>query len=69
MIHLCSASPPIPKPFSGLWFGPATNPSSDMEIQKRSLDMSCLRLGAGGSDWAARAIIVTRNGHVPLCAM
>jgi hypothetical protein len=30
--------PPIPRGLSTLWLGPATNPSSDIEILKRSLD-------------------------------
>src|SRR5689334_15146318 len=30
--------PPIPSGFSTLWPGPATKPSSDIEILKRSLD-------------------------------
>jgi hypothetical protein len=30
--------PPIPSGLSTLWLGPATNPSSDIEILKRSLD-------------------------------
>jgi hypothetical protein len=34
--------PPIPRGLSTLWLGPATNPSSDIEILKRSLDTSCL---------------------------
>src|SRR5258706_1983050 len=32
--------PPIPSGFSRLWLGPATNPSSDIEIFRRSFDMS-----------------------------
>jgi hypothetical protein len=34
--------PPIPSGFSTLWLGPATKPPSDIEILKRSLDMSHL---------------------------
>jgi hypothetical protein len=32
--------PPTPSGLSVLWSGPATKPSSDMEILKRNLDMS-----------------------------
>jgi hypothetical protein len=34
------AHAPIPREFSPLCLGPATNPSSDMEIFKRDFDMS-----------------------------
>jgi len=34
--------PPIPRGLSTLWLGPAANPSSDIEILKRSLDTSYL---------------------------
>jgi hypothetical protein len=38
--HWCRRMPPIPRGFSTLWLGPATNPSSDIAIFKRSLDIS-----------------------------
>ena len=39
--------PPIPRGLSTLWLGPATKPSSDIEILKRSFDMSgSLALGS-----------------------
>jgi hypothetical protein len=28
----CSRSPPSPSGFSSLWFGPATNPSAEIEM-------------------------------------
>jgi hypothetical protein len=37
--------PPTPSGSSTLWLGPATNPSSDIEIRKRSLDTVSLPLG------------------------
>src|SRR4030095_6968676 len=37
--QLKSASPPSPRPFSGLSFGPATKPSSDIVILKTTLSM------------------------------
>jgi len=40
--YSCSRWPPIPSGWSTLWLGPATNPSSDIEIAKRSLDTSYL---------------------------
>src|SRR5262249_28080932 len=36
--HSCRRIPPIPIGSSTLWLGPATKPSSDIEILKRSLD-------------------------------
>src|SRR5919204_2206713 len=33
----CSRSPPSPSGFSWLWFGPATNPSSEIEMSHLSL--------------------------------
>ena len=36
--HSCSRIPPIPSGLSTLWPGPATKPSSDIEILKRTLD-------------------------------
>ncbi len=36
--HSCRRMPPMPSGLSRLWLGPATNPSSDIEILKRSLD-------------------------------
>jgi hypothetical protein len=46
--------PPIPSGFSTLWRGPATKPSNDIEILKRSFDKCYLALKftwrlAGGS--------------------
>src|SRR6478735_5039665 len=38
--HSCSRMPPIPSGLSTLCSGPATNPSSDIEIFMRSLDMA-----------------------------
>ena len=40
--HSCRRMPPIPSGLSTLWSGPATKPSSDIEILKRSLDMPYL---------------------------
>jgi hypothetical protein len=34
--HSCICSPPMPSGSSRLWPGPATNPSSDIEIHSRS---------------------------------
>src|SRR5919108_1421273 len=31
-IQSCSPSPPSPSGFSSLWFGPATNPSAEIEM-------------------------------------
>jgi hypothetical protein len=36
--HSCSFMPPTPSGFATLWLGPATKPSSDIEIVKRNLD-------------------------------
>src|SRR2546428_11456909 len=38
--HSCRRIPPIPSGLSTLWLGPATKPSSDIEILKRSFDTS-----------------------------
>src|SRR5215218_10169701 len=40
--HSCSRMPPMPSGFSTLCFGPATKPSSDIEILKRRRDTSAL---------------------------
>ena len=52
--HSCSRVPPIPRGFSTLWLGPATKPSSDIDILTRSLDTAFLpqRLLAFGTHYA-----------------
>src|SRR6185295_9009561 len=47
--HSCRRIPPIPSGLSTLWRGPATNPSSDIEILKRSLAKGYLALTVVGS--------------------
>ena len=39
-IHSCSPIPPTPSGFSSLWSGPATKPSSDIEMWNRSLPIA-----------------------------
>ena len=40
--HSCNFIPPSPSGFSLLWFGPATKPSSDIEMCNLSLDTAPL---------------------------
>src|SRR2546427_9351384 len=45
--HSCRRMPPTPIGFFTLWLGPATKPSRDIEILKRSFDTSVLRARRG----------------------
>lgn len=45
-VFAASSSPPMPSGFSTLWSGPATKPSSDMEILKRRLGMEMPPVGS-----------------------
>src|SRR5215210_1666053 len=51
MAHSCSRSPPSPSGFSSLWFGPATNPSAEIEMWHLSLLIVSVVVAAGaGAD-------------------
>src|SRR5712691_4557415 len=56
--HSWRRMPPIPRGLSTLWRGPATKPSSDIEIWKRSLDTWYLALKQAP---AARHLSIARK--------
>src|SRR3954469_4490327 len=56
--HSCNRMPPTPSGFSMLCFGPVTNPSSDMEIFRRSRDISVLFIDRIAHEVAVRRELV-----------
>src|SRR3954468_3100695 len=56
--HSCSRMPPMPSGFSTLCFGPATNPSSDIEIFRRRRDTLVLLVDRIAHEVAMRRELV-----------